>query len=380
MGEALLVKFGGAAENVPVVEPDSTSLLVTVFSYGGKTVPANTPVNCNDSGQWYNYETNDKGQVLFKVKSSTCSIQVSNIRKMAGSYRNIQYIDQGTGRSSVSGLVHGQERNLNITLPYVSINNKSINNNINIQVLSTNYIDCLLIGGGSGGNRVSAGGGAACNIGRRVSIDRNTVYQILIGTSSYGRSGGTTSAFGLSAVGGSLTAPGGSGTYRGGVANGAPNYTNSTLSPFTINSGVGWGGYNNIGVCNVWLSIGDQKNSTYLWCTMEVDNWGYVPSPYMWFHTLKYPNIYLPHNSTWINSSRSTVGFQYSAMFSGFSIYGTSENSISTSTIIDKVVSRAVDNYDYITKPPYGQGGCLGHISVPNTLGGDGIVIIKSNS
>ena len=113
---------------------------------------------------------------------------------------------------------------------------------------------------------------------------------------------------------------------------------------------------------------------------MEVDNWGYVPSPYMWFHTLKYPNIYLPHNSTWINSSRSTVGFQYSAMFSGFSIYGTSENSISTSTIIDKVVSRAVDNYDYITKPPYGQGGCLGHISVPNTLGGNGIVMIKYNS
>ena len=248
------MRFGGTTDKNPLDDIPITSgyctILTMVCDSGGNKLP-NIPINCKDGSRWYNYTTNENGMSLFMINSGSANITVRNYSIV----ENYNMLDQeAIPTMNVDAPVNTKHM---INFRYNLINNVEITNNVSSgRYLDTKQVFARLIGGGGGGAEHSGGGGGAYNEGY-IMIDRSTKYNIIIGVGGQGNSlvpantGGTTSAFGLSAIGGTGASGryndynpgvgGGSGSFKGG--NGGTRYQSGYPSAYAnVNFNYGGGG------------------------------------------------------------------------------------------------------------------------------------------
>lgn len=252
MGEALISRSGGGTGStevdIPIIQ-GYHSLLVTVRDSNNRPFE-NISVHCKDGNTWYNYATNEKGQVIFMANSGTVNVTAYNFDLNTG----IKWIDQQSASLNNIAAVVGSSNRLNFTLNAINRftattqNTSNIYNayyNKNLMVRCHDFMNIFVGAGGGGGGgsdwRLSVGGetaggyggggGGAAYVQNKV-INKNTKYTFSIGgggrrgtfsvqygdsTVTPGGSGGTTTAFGVSAYGGS---GGGTVGFSGGQGSG----------------------------------------------------------------------------------------------------------------------------------------------------------------
>ena len=227
MAECIIARGGsaGASTQIPIVS-DRCSLLVTVKDSEGGLL-SDLSVHCKDGNTWYNYHTNDRGQVLFMCNSGSANITAWNF-SING---NFKFMDQAP-------------QSLNVDTPIAQIIDKTISlgiaNEFNKCGMTNNIYDenkCydgwhiskhynranifLGGGGGAGGGGTfglfhGGGGAGGAIIRNNIEIQKDYNYLLYAGdggieVNDIGGTGGTTTAFGYSVVGGT----GGNGTSGG---------------------------------------------------------------------------------------------------------------------------------------------------------------------
>ena len=232
MGEALISRAGGGnGESETIVPSDQSMVILTVQDSSGLPL-SNIKVNANDAGVFYNYTTNSLGQCLFTLKSGWANFNIQN------QYSNgLKFADQTSKGWYNFEATLGKR--VELTAKYDIRNSGNFSTNGNYTFLIKNSINVSL-GGGSGGSGGSytlyqpasytermyggAGGGAQEILNRKLTIARNGIYRVSIGSqgasgssgsgthqnghtsiSSYptsGKSGGTSIFNNISATGG----------------------------------------------------------------------------------------------------------------------------------------------------------------------------------
>lgn len=231
MGEAIIARGQTASKNVLDDIPVSSgycSILLQLKDSAGKPCE-NTKINCKDGSRWYNYTTNEAGYVLFKCNSGAANITASNRINGYNVYdqavlKNINY-DAPVGTKILKEVKFNK-------ISHFDRKTSGWFNGYTFRVTNT-IKNLILVGGGGGGNSSRGsdeygwgGGGGAKEFYSELSVTTNQYYNIFIGEGGNGvngNSGGTSTAFGYSAMGGSLTT-GGIGMYNGGK--GARGYGN----------------------------------------------------------------------------------------------------------------------------------------------------------
>ena len=287
MAECIIARGGGYRTNnngggLPPVIVGFCQIVCNVCDSDGVPI-SDAYVTCNDGGQWYNYHTNENGQVLFVTNSGTANITAFNYSN-ANRYR---YIDQRSANTvrvdapvtTSKYLDFKLERitNCNFTAE-TSYMNTTYDSYVfrNSRFRVTNRIgEVIVVGGGGGGgcgftygtqNGLNSyascgGGGGAANHIVNVDVDKNTTYIISVGDGGegafknslkyyWGSAGGTSSAFGISAIGGrggDITSSHGGLGYTGnagGGGNGAKllNSLNNFVYATESENGFGGGG------------------------------------------------------------------------------------------------------------------------------------------
>lgn len=231
MGEAMIAR-GSTSRKNPLDDVNIVagycSLLVRALDSTGKPI-ANLPVWCKDGTRNYNYNTNAGGYCIFQCNSGAANITAQNFSIMD----KYNILDQSPVSANYDAPV-GTKNMIEMKLKPINTN-LTIARTVNAKFLAHNKINRLgLVGGGASGlDNGYGGGGGAYNEGLNVALDRSVIYNLYIGAgakhNSNGASGGTTSAFGYSAVGGSKDKGGGSGSYRGGNGD---NYSYTPLNYF----------------------------------------------------------------------------------------------------------------------------------------------------
>ena len=215
MGEALISRTGnGESETSIPVLPDYHTLIVTLRDYDNAIIP-NYTINCKDGTSWYNYTTNDKGQVMFTTNSGSANITVYNnltgVRYL-DFVNTIFNVDCPLGQYSKHNIVlTGQNGPINLT-------------NGNYMFLKPKTCTINVCGGGGGGGGgggddyegQTGGNGYVTNV--TDNFESNNQFRVIIGSggrmgyalrwedsthSGYGGTGGTTSIRNYSANGGS---------------------------------------------------------------------------------------------------------------------------------------------------------------------------------
>lgn len=250
MAECIIARGGGRSDggsSGPPIIADKHTILVTVTDSDGVIIN-DLSVHCKDGDNWYNYHTNDKGQVLFVTNSGAANITAWNF-SINGNYK---YIDQIETNKNIDAPV-GLSTLLNLSLGFQTseISFTSMTTNIyqkqcysgNYKVRVANYVNVFAGGAGGGGvgatsmdenyyNIASggcggAGGGIAINNGVVLNHTQNYLFYIGSGGKGSGPydngiTGGSTSAFNTVATGGEggrlnyTRALEGNGTYGGG--------------------------------------------------------------------------------------------------------------------------------------------------------------------
>ena len=287
MGEALLIKYGGAGEHNPLddiaVSADYCSILAVVRDSGGNKLP-NIPIYCKDGGRWYNYTTNENGMSLFRCNSSSANIRTTN----SSSIESYIMIDQRAPDVMNIDAVVGTKMMVNITFEKINGRIQLTGTRNNLRFMDTNEIKFMqMLGGGGASSYYAGGGGAAYNEAYNISIDRNTKYNTIAGNGGRGTgsSGATTSAFGYSAIGGSGGSGtggigGGSGSFKGG--NGGAQYQNGGPSAYA-NSNFDYGG-GGAGRCS--FTYGQKYYSGY-----PVYEWNRYQNTWVAFQTVTNINV-----------------------------------------------------------------------------------------
>ena len=255
MGEALLIKSNAYKINTPLDDVDIMAgycaILAIVRDSGGNLIP-NIPVNCYDNGVWYNNTTNTLGMALFYTNSGNVNLITRNYSIV----ENFNMIDQIPPDPIIIRQDNGTKVMANFNFIRVANNTKFVytrNSSRNMRFMDTNNAWIQVVGGG-GGASYNCGGGGGEYEGKYINPSRSNYYRITIGAGGFakpsgGDTGGTTSAFGVSAIGGSggsATAGGnggGSGSNKGG--NGGNRFSNGTPSTYAnanFNYGGGGGG------------------------------------------------------------------------------------------------------------------------------------------
>ena len=259
MAECIFASGGGRSDGGgtigPPVIPGMHTVLVTVTDSAGGPVE-DLSVHCKDGSAWYNYHTNDKGQVLFATNSGSANITAWNL-SLNGNYK---YLDQESVSKNIDAPI-GSTTMLNISLTPITTEQSFtfMQSNIyaprssglysgNCRVRAYNRANIFLGGAGGGGGwtrdeeAYGGGGGGGGGIIVRTGFELNQSQNYLFYIGSGGRggwraaghdaestSGGTTSGFGLAATGGEggesyssgKNAMGGTGDYSGGNSWGA---------------------------------------------------------------------------------------------------------------------------------------------------------------
>lgn len=327
MGEAFLIKALNFEPYDPLddveVVASHCSILCTIKDSGGNKL-SNIPINCKDGNTWYNYTSNEGGMVLFMTNSGSANIIARNYSSI-DKYNMADQDDQPL--INIDAPV-GTKKSVELSFNHSS---STIYGSVtNIRFMDTSVIPTVkIVGGGASGNSIKGGGGGAYNQQNNVSVDRASIYTFIIGNGGYadsswmnntGNSGGTTSIFNISAIGGSINAGGGFGTYKGGNGgeqnkNGSPPNYGSLIGIAACGGGGGGGIYT------------EYKNTR-----------------------LYYNNL----NSSWVYSNYAVVNV-VGANGGGSIIYRRS------SVIIQSSWTASVDDYPYGgSGGGYGAGGCGG--------------------
>lgn len=256
MAECIIARGGGRSDegsSVPIVS-DRCSVVISVYDLDNNPL-SDMSVHCKDGNTWYNYHTNEKGQVLFMANSGSANITAYNFSIQ----NNFMYLDMQSSNTINIDAPIAQKKEANIVLGYqtaAEISGSTGTYSLN-QYLSTissiqnsyyylgnyffhyaNKANVILWGGGGGGASAGSmlsgggGGGGAVNIGNNIELDHSKPYTLRIGSDGRGghvrnniavdgSSGGTTTIFDLSANGGSggyggRGGLGGIGLYNGG--------------------------------------------------------------------------------------------------------------------------------------------------------------------
>ena len=291
MGEALLIKFGGTTEvNYGDIEiqPDKCAILAEVRDSGGNIV-TNCDIKCYSDGVWQNYSTNETGKALFYV-ANNADIWAYNYSSVLG----YNFIDQSAVSTSVNNIKLNKLIQVNVALKKKSgYTYNFTKNNTNCRFLDSNQVFVQLVGGGGGSAFQYGAGGGAYNEGY-MPVNRMVQYSIVIGNGGkYGNSnvnntrsgstGGTTSAFGLSAVGGKGSKSygpgegGGSGNFKGGNGGDMSNgyYANYRNASFPYGGGGGGGStfpYKQDSTVVNMNSIDGVVYSYFLLCNSNISN------------------------------------------------------------------------------------------------------------
>lgn len=233
MGEAIIARGQTASknvlDNVPVVQ-GVCSILVKVTDSSGEIIP-NCPVWCKDGSKTYNYNTNAEGYTLFQCNSGAANITAQNF-SILDKYNMVDQLPATTNEDAPIGT----KKLIAMVLKNRVGNEVYITSNIpNGRFMDTASVSRVItIGGGAAGQHGSGtlygGGGGAFNEAYNVKIDRSSMYNFTIGrggSNGNGQAGGTTSALGISSVGGSGNKGGGSGIYKGGDGADWPTWHNS---------------------------------------------------------------------------------------------------------------------------------------------------------
>ena len=143
MGECIITRAGGGGNDIDsiAVIPGYHSLLVSLKTADGSAI-TNQVINCKDGNSWYNYTTNEKGQVLFTCNSGSANLYVSN------TINGITYCDILPTNMNVDTPV-GQKSIVNLTH-----NNQTIaefTQSATIYILSKRNANVSIVGGGGGG-------------------------------------------------------------------------------------------------------------------------------------------------------------------------------------------------------------------------------------
>lgn len=223
MAEAIISRRGKKDNSLspPPIVQGRCQLLVYVTDSDNVPI-SNLSVHCRDGASWYNYHTNDKGQVLFSTTSGAANITAWNF-SINGNYK---WIDQSSNSINIDAPI-GTSNIINLNLGLrSSFTASSMSSNIYNEVCYTgsymtrhyNRGNLFIGGGGGGGGHQGAwdvcsgggGGGGGANSYNRISISKNTKYNFYIAEGGNGGNwnhiggytGGTTSAFGYTAIGG----------------------------------------------------------------------------------------------------------------------------------------------------------------------------------
>ena len=281
MGECLLARGAGGSgaskdplDDIPITAGYCT-ILVTLKDSAGGLCP-NTKINCKDGTRWYNYTTNEAGMALFKCNSGSANFYCNNW--IDGKH----YFDQGAVTINQDAIV-GTKMAKEILLNKISFFNAWYTTTATGYFRTITEIKNVIVvgGGGSGGSgdmgnngtdsyyaSGGGGGGGAKNYAASIQVVKNQSYSIIVGAggrASYlGNAGGTSSAFGLSANGGTQAVgwqagKGGFGKYNGGNGGNGGWYISFTAQKNTkpvngVNGAGGGGGYG--AVVNVGTGIG----------------------------------------------------------------------------------------------------------------------------
>lgn len=257
MGEAFLVKSLGFKPYDPlddvVIAEGRCSILAKVVDSEGNFI-ANCKVNCKDGSTWYNYTTNDQGTALFQCNSGAANITASNY----GS--DFRIFDQQPNTVNIDAPV-GTKFSIDIPLAKCTSFSEISGSHTGIFRVSDNISNLNVVGGGGGGSPGNyysyhdysggwseywsrgggGGGGGSRNFSSSVVVARNQNYTFTIGSGGEtnlsrfcGYAGGTSSAFELSALGGSgasycIGGNGGIGLYNGGKGGNGYNNTSGRL-------------------------------------------------------------------------------------------------------------------------------------------------------
>ena len=254
MAECIIARGGGSSSGGgtvgPPVIPGMHTILTTVTDSAGIPIE-DLSVHCKDGSAWYNYHTNEKGQVLFATNSGAANIIAWNF-SLNGNYK---YLDQETVTKDLDAPI-GSTTTLNLSLIRVSGEQSftAMQSNIyqprtaglfsgNCRVRVSTHANVFLGGGGGGGGwgvtddddstmyGGAGGGGGGITIRNGVAISTSSNYQFFIGAGGSagwcipgsrqyvdGGTGGSTSAFGLSCTGGGGGKGGGGMIGTAGVA------------------------------------------------------------------------------------------------------------------------------------------------------------------
>lgn len=266
MGEALISRAGGSSgETVEVIDPVAGICIVvpTLYDSAGNIIN-NACINCKDGSAWYNYVTNNKGQIRFSTNSGTVNLYVPN-RLNNGLYMFDQAELHKNGIAAPVGTV------VNINLNLSRLNSYSISGSRWGQFRQTSKVSIELGGGGGGGSGGTdshngqmtsdqqygaGGGGGEYKTVANVPVTCLINYYAAVGSGgsggswgSSGGSGGTSSFVGHSALGGGggqwgdreCTGGIGGNNGRGGNGGSTAEYGENSNWPSTWGGGgAGW--------------------------------------------------------------------------------------------------------------------------------------------
>lgn len=235
MAEAIISRRGYVENNNSggnlQPNPDYCTLVVSVYDSNGGNF-SDVLVRCNDGYIVMNKHTNESGKAIFYINKSSCDISAVPVSIKNGYCYIDQYFSQNKSinchlNTIIKEYLSFNKRN-NARFNHYSTDMNVVANNTNTWIGNnvifkvTNRISGYVGGGGGGGggsyndpsniingNSGGGGGGGALNRFTSIQVSKNTPYKCYIGSGGSrggrklnGGSGGTTSAFGYSAVGG----------------------------------------------------------------------------------------------------------------------------------------------------------------------------------
>ena len=258
MGEALVSRAGGSDTSLPI-DPTQHLYLITLETADGKRI-TNCILNVKDGSSYYNYTTNQSGQVTIGIKGGNLNMLVPNV------IDGIQYHDiLNTWINKAAPL--GESEKLNII--HNNSGNLFYNKNTLFNFISSRKVFMVLEGGGGAGsgatcsNRVwyrynGAGGGSGYVKTYNTTLAANK-YNFICGLGGQNGFWDRTDSGGISyLVGTSYSANGGSGAsmsspgtgYRSGeryAKNGTASGKHYTIT-YGMNGGAGYFGDKGIGM------------------------------------------------------------------------------------------------------------------------------------
>lgn len=237
MGEAIISRYSGESEAIIPIIPGYHTLLVTLRDYNGDLLK-DLYLNCKDGSTWYNYKTNEKGQVMYTCNSGSANItfpnNISNGLKILGLNQTVMNVDAPIGMTS----------KVNMNIPkgpeYYDLTATT-----NFMILNKEC-DINIVGGGGGGaggggrypnaSSFTAGAGGAGYM-NNYNMRMNGIYRFIVGS---GGSGGPANCYGQTS----------SGTYGYiyGGAGGTSYVENTNMSAVGgAGGGIGSGGVGGLG-------------------------------------------------------------------------------------------------------------------------------------